>query len=118
MTGLVLNSAANKCLVKVATMCSNLQQFEKASDIFEQACAAYHLLFFDGDMYIFLTQIGRNSLENTLLKYGAKDYFFKAAICRFCIGPTLARVSLSYEGEEEGEGGRGHLYSVDSLPCP
>ena len=31
-------SAANKCLVKVATLSSNLQQFEKAAEIFEQVC--------------------------------------------------------------------------------
>ena len=38
------------------------------------------------------SQIGRNSLENTLLKYGAKDYFFKASICLFCKGPVEAKV--------------------------
>lgn len=31
-------SAANKCLVKVATMSSNMQEFEKAAEIFEQVC--------------------------------------------------------------------------------
>ena len=32
------------------------------------------------------TQVGRNSLENNLLRYSAKDHFFKASICWFCIG--------------------------------
>ena len=40
-----------------------------------------------------ISQIGKNSLENTLLKYGAKDYFFKAAICKFCISPEEAQAS-------------------------
>lgn len=31
-----LCSAANKCMMKVATLCSNMQQFEKASGIFEE----------------------------------------------------------------------------------
>ena len=38
-------------------------------------------------------QVGRNSLENTLLRYSAKDYFFKASVCRFCIGIEDVRVS-------------------------
>ena len=29
-------SASNKCLLKVAVMCSNLQQFDKAAGIFEE----------------------------------------------------------------------------------
>jgi len=41
-----------------------------------------------------LVQIGKNSLENTLLKYGAKDYFFKASLCKFCISADEAQASV------------------------
>jgi alpha-soluble NSF attachment protein len=58
--------SANRCLLKVAHMSAQMQQFDKAAGIFEE--------------------VGRNSLENNLLRYSAKDYFFKAAICRYCIG--------------------------------
>ena len=40
-----LFSSANKCLVKVATLCSNLQQFERAAEIFEQV-SDYFFNFF------------------------------------------------------------------------
>jgi len=66
--------SSNKCLVKVAHMCAMLQQFDKAASLFEE--------------------IGKNSLENTLLKYGAKDYFFKAAICHFCKSPEEAKDAI------------------------
>ena len=39
-------------------------------------------------------KVGRNSLDNTLLKYGAKDYFFKAGICKFCINAEAAQVCV------------------------
>ena len=82
--------------MKVATLSSNMQRFEKAAEIFEEVSGCQ-----SGDVcnnYCFhfgfaATQIGRNSLENTLLKYGAKDYFFKAALCQFCINSEAANVS-------------------------
>ncbi|KAA0190477.1 N-ethylmaleimide sensitive fusion protein attachment protein alpha [Fasciolopsis buskii] len=30
-------------------------------------------------------QAGNYAMDNKLLKYGAKDHFFKAAICHFCV---------------------------------
>ena len=38
-----LCSAANKCLVKVALLSSNMQQFEKAAEIFEQVSVNWSL---------------------------------------------------------------------------
>jgi alpha-soluble NSF attachment protein len=40
-----------------------------------------------------IEQVARTSLDNTLLKYAAKEYFFKAAICHFCMSPQAAQVS-------------------------
>ena len=34
------------------------------------------------------------SMENRLLQYGAKEYFFKAVICQFCMDATKAEVSV------------------------
>lgn len=37
-------------------------------------------------------QIGTYAMDSTLLKYGAKDYFFKAALCHFCVDMLNAKV--------------------------
>ena len=72
-------------------------------------CAVYGLYIALLEMYLLhsrIGQVGRNSLENTLLKYSAKDHFFKAAICHFCIGAEDAKVRRGGgKGEVEREGG-------------
>lgn len=67
-------SQANKCLLKVATYAAQLEQYQKAIEIYEQ--------------------IGTYAMDSTLLKYGAKDHFFKAALCHFCVDMLNARLSL------------------------
>ncbi|KAK3093653.1 hypothetical protein FSP39_018514 [Pinctada imbricata] len=59
------NSSANKCLVKVAQYSAQLEQYDKAIQIYEE--------------------IGTSCVDNSLLKYSAKDYFFKAALCHLCV---------------------------------
>lgn len=34
-------------------------------------------------------------MDSTLLKYSAKDYFFKAALCHFCVDMLNAKVSMT-----------------------
>uniref|UniRef100_A0A3Q4GPS3 N-ethylmaleimide-sensitive factor attachment protein, alpha b n=1 Tax=Neolamprologus brichardi TaxID=32507 RepID=A0A3Q4GPS3_NEOBR len=58
-------SSANKCLLKVATYAAQLEQYQKAIEIYEQ--------------------VGTHAMDSTLLKYSAKDHFFKAALCHFCV---------------------------------
>ncbi|XP_064624074.1 alpha-soluble NSF attachment protein-like [Lineus longissimus] len=58
-------SSTNKCLMKVAHYCALSEQYEKAIEIYDQ--------------------IGTTAMNHTLLKYGAKDYFFKATLCSLCI---------------------------------
>ena len=65
------NASANKCLTKVAHMSAQLQLFEKAASLFEE--------------------IGKGCLDNNLLKYSAKDYFFKALICWFCKDKNIVK---------------------------
>ncbi|XP_070576712.1 alpha-soluble NSF attachment protein-like [Ptychodera flava] len=59
------NSSANKCLLKVALYAAQLEQYPKAIEIYEQVAAT--------------------AMDSSLLKYSAKDYFFKAALCHMCV---------------------------------
>ncbi|CAH8513068.1 unnamed protein product [Schistosoma rodhaini] len=59
------NSSAMKCQLAVAQLACQLGQCDKAANLFEEA--------------------GKASMENNLLKYGAKGHLFKAAICHFCV---------------------------------
>uniref|UniRef100_A0A8C7IS03 N-ethylmaleimide-sensitive factor attachment protein, alpha b n=1 Tax=Oncorhynchus kisutch TaxID=8019 RepID=A0A8C7IS03_ONCKI len=66
--------SANKCLLKVAVYAAQLEQYQKAIEIYEQ--------------------VGTNAMDSTLLKYSAKDYFFKAALCHFCVDMLNAKLAL------------------------
>uniref|UniRef100_T1JB32 Uncharacterized protein n=1 Tax=Strigamia maritima TaxID=126957 RepID=T1JB32_STRMM len=59
------NSSANKCLLKVAHYAAQLEQYEKAIEIYEQ--------------------VASSSMESSLLKYSAKEYFFRAVLCHLCV---------------------------------
>ncbi|KAJ7365416.1 hypothetical protein OS493_005523 [Desmophyllum pertusum] len=59
------NSSANKCLLKVAMYSAQMEDYAKALVIYEEVAA--------------------DAIESSLLKYSAKDYFFKAALCHMCI---------------------------------
>ena len=52
-------------LFQVAQFSAQLENYEKAVEIYERVAAS--------------------CLESNLLKYSAKDYFFKAALCHLCI---------------------------------
>jgi len=63
-------SHANGCLLKVAHFAAQLGDFEKAIKLFED--------------------IGAKSLENNLLKWSAKEYFFKAGLCHLCVADHIS----------------------------
>uniref|UniRef100_A0A3Q2Y9L7 N-ethylmaleimide-sensitive factor attachment protein, alpha b n=1 Tax=Hippocampus comes TaxID=109280 RepID=A0A3Q2Y9L7_HIPCM len=67
-------SSANKCLLKVATYAAQLEQYHKAIEIYEQ--------------------VGTHAMDSTLLKYSAKDHFFKAALCHFCVDMLNAKLAV------------------------
>lgn len=69
------NSSANKCILHVAKYCAQLEQYEKAIEIYEQV-ASY-------------------SLDNSLLKYSAKEYFFRAGLCHLCVDLLNAQHALA-----------------------
>lgn len=57
-------SSANKCYLKVAEFAAKQEQYDKAIEIYEE--------------------IGSSNADNSLLKYSAKDYFFRALLCHLC----------------------------------
>ncbi|KAI2653901.1 Alpha-soluble NSF attachment protein [Labeo rohita] len=67
-------SSANKCLLKVATYAAQLEQYPKAIEIYEQ--------------------VATHAMDSALLKYSAKDYFFKAALCHFCVDMLNAKLAI------------------------
>lgn len=68
------NSSANKCMLKLAQYAAQLEHYDKAIQIYEQ--------------------IAISSLENSLLKYSAKEYMFRAALCHLCVDTLNAQHAL------------------------
>jgi len=58
-------ASANRCLLKVAQYAAMNGEFQKSADIYEK--------------------VGHACIESPLLKYSAKEHFFRAALCRLCI---------------------------------
>ncbi|MBN3284455.1 SNAA protein, partial [Polyodon spathula] len=62
------------------------------------SCSVYIFVYV---VYIFvvLPQVGTHAMDSTLLKYSAKEYFFKAALCHFCVDMLNAKVRRIDENE-------------------
>ena len=58
-------SSANKCMLKVAQYAAHLEDYDKAIQIYES--------------------VAGSCLDSALLKYSAKDYFFRAALCHLSV---------------------------------
>ncbi|XP_014677665.1 PREDICTED: alpha-soluble NSF attachment protein-like [Priapulus caudatus] len=58
-------ASANKCYLKVAQNSAKMEHYERAIEIYEK--------------------IGTASIDSTLLKWGAKEHFFRAALCHMCV---------------------------------
>lgn len=67
-------SSANKCMLKVAQYAAQLEDYEKAIQIYEQ--------------------VAGSCLESSLLKYSAKEYFFRAALCHLSVDILNAQHAL------------------------
>ncbi|XP_012267694.2 alpha-soluble NSF attachment protein [Athalia rosae] len=74
------NSSANKCLLKVAQYAAQLENYDKAIQIYEQ--------------------VASSSLESSLLKYSAKEYFFRAALCHLCVDVLNAQHAIERYQEQ------------------
>ncbi|KAB5520165.1 hypothetical protein DKX38_024484 [Salix brachista] len=64
------SSLANKCKLKVAEISAQLEQYQKAIQIYED--------------------VARQSLNNNLLKYGVRGHLLNAGICQLCRGDVVA----------------------------
>uniref|UniRef100_A0A6Q2XTN1 N-ethylmaleimide-sensitive factor attachment protein, beta b n=1 Tax=Esox lucius TaxID=8010 RepID=A0A6Q2XTN1_ESOLU len=69
-----MSSSANKCLLKVGAYAAQLEQYAKAIEIYEQ--------------------VGSSTMDNPLLKYSAKEYFFKASLCHFIVDELNAKLAV------------------------
>ncbi|KAK4750153.1 hypothetical protein SAY87_027602 [Trapa incisa] len=65
-----VTTSANQCKQKVAQFAAQLEQYQKAIEIYEA--------------------VARHSLSNNLLKYGAKGHLLNAGICQLCKGDVVA----------------------------
>ncbi|KAI9110776.1 hypothetical protein K1719_018214 [Acacia pycnantha] len=65
-----VTTSANQCKQKVAQFAAQLEQYQKAIDIYED--------------------IARQSLNNNLLKYGVKGHLLNAGMCQLCKGDDVA----------------------------
>uniref|UniRef100_A0A6G1SIM9 Soluble NSF attachment protein n=1 Tax=Aceria tosichella TaxID=561515 RepID=A0A6G1SIM9_9ACAR len=68
------NTSANRCLLNVARYAAQLEQYEKAIQIYES--------------------IGQSSLDNNMLKYGAKEHFLRAGLCHLCVDTLNAQIAI------------------------
>jgi len=67
-------SSANKCMLKVAMLSAQGEDYQKAISLYEEVAAA--------------------SLESSLLKYSAREYFFKASLCHMCLNMDEAQSAM------------------------
>ncbi|KAD5317182.1 hypothetical protein R6Q59_032514 [Mikania micrantha] len=65
-----VNSSANQCRLKIAQYAAELEQYQKAIEIYED--------------------IARQTLNNNLLKYGVRGHLLNAGICQLCKGDVVA----------------------------
>ncbi|XP_010905207.1 alpha-soluble NSF attachment protein [Elaeis guineensis] len=75
-----VTTSANQCKQKIAQFAAQLEQYPKATEIFEA--------------------IARKSMNNNLLKYSVKGILFNAGICQLCRGDLVA-ITNSLERYQE-----------------
>nr|ACO15068.1 Soluble NSF attachment protein [Caligus clemensi] len=74
------NSSANKCMLKVAQYAAQPENYERAIRIYEQ--------------------VAKTALESSLLKYSAKEYFFRASLCHLCVDALNAQHAIQRYEEQ------------------
>ncbi|KAF3707964.1 1-phosphatidylinositol 4,5-bisphosphate phosphodiesterase beta-1 [Channa argus] len=89
------NSSANKCLLKVGHYSAQLEQYQKAIEIYEQ--------------------VAMSTMDNPLLKYNAKEYFFKASLCHFIVDELNAKKLLEAHEEQNSEAFTEAVKEFDSV---
>jgi len=73
------NSSANKCMLKVAQYAAQLENYDRAIKIYED--------------------VSSHALESSLLKYSAKEYYFRASLCHLCVDVLNADHAIKKYGD-------------------
>lgn len=47
-------------------------------------------------IFVCVFQVAMSTMDNPLLKYNAKEYFFKASLCHFIVDELNAKVMLMF----------------------
>jgi alpha-soluble NSF attachment protein len=63
-------SQTNACLLKVAQFSAQIEKYEQAIALYEK--------------------VAGKSIDNNLLKYSVKGYFFRAGLCHLALGDTVS----------------------------
>ncbi|XP_004205892.1 alpha-soluble NSF attachment protein isoform X1 [Hydra vulgaris] len=69
------NSAANKCLLKMAFYYAQQENYKKAISIYEDVAAV--------------------CIESPLLKYSAREHYFRASLCWLCLDIAAVEVAIN-----------------------
>ncbi|ORZ02897.1 soluble NSF attachment protein [Syncephalastrum racemosum] len=94
---------ANKCFLKVAEIAADLEMYEVAIEKFERVASA--------------------AVDDNLLKWSLKEYFFKAALCHMCTEDTVRSrqalssycgMDMSFESTREYQMLKGVLDAIDN----
>ena len=53
-----------------------------------------------GNYFSFFFQVAATSLESSLIKYSAKEYFFRASLCHLCVDAVNAQHAIQRYEEQ------------------
>lgn len=82
-----------KLLISYPTNCRNVfnSKFRFVTTVEILKCAETAIVTSDDD----ILKVATSSMDNQLLRYGAKDHFFRATLCRMCQDTQDATNSLA-----------------------
>ena len=67
-------TSAHRCMLNVARYAAQLEQYQKAIELYEE--------------------VAGDCIESSLLKYSAKEHFFRAALCHLCVDLLNAQLAV------------------------
>ncbi len=72
-------------MLKVAQHAAQLENYDRAIQIYEQVSLKHCSTLVKWYSYCFTLKVAASTLDSSLLKCTAKDYFFRAALCHLCV---------------------------------
>lgn len=67
-------TSAHRCMLNVARYAAQLEKYEKAISIYEE--------------------VAKDCIDSSLLKYSAKEHFFRACLCHMCVDLLNAQLAV------------------------